>query len=183
LLGEIGRGDLAAADRLLPLVYEELKRLATARMAHEPAGLTLQATALVHEAYLRLVGSGEAKWKDHRHFFSAAALAMRHILIDRARRKEAAEGMMEDRRRRSDADAGAEHAVDLLALDAALAKLSRVDARLAEVVHLRFFAGLTVEQAAEVMGVSERTLKRDWRFARAWLHHEIGDLGTGALGA
>lgn len=174
LLVAINKGDPSAAEHLLPLVYEELRRLASARVAKEPGGLTLQPTALVHEAYLRLVGQSNAQWKDHSHFFAAAALAMRRILIDRARRKESAQGMLAERRHaaafESDADP---EAVDLVALDDALDKLSTVDPRLTEVVHLRFFAGLTVEQASEVMGISERTFKRDWQFARAWLHNEI----------
>jgi RNA polymerase sigma factor (TIGR02999 family) len=173
LLDAIRAGDGHATDRLLPLVYDELRRLARARLSAEPAGLTLQPTALVHEAYMRLVGEKDgrnnAKWQNHAHFFGAAAIAMRRILIERARlarnrvRKDSAPVTELDSDTMPDA-------VDLLALDQALEKLSAMDPRLTEVVHLRFFAGLSVEQTAEVMGVSARTVKRDWNFARAWLH-------------
>jgi len=173
LLDAIRAGDGHATDRLLPLVYDELRRLARARLSAEPAGLTLQPTALVHEAYLRLIGEKDAqnaaKWQSHAHFFGAAAIAMRRILIERARL--ARNRISKDSKPVTELDSNTTpDAVDLLALDQALENLSKMDPRLTEVVHLRFFAGLTVEQAAEVMGVSPRTVKRDWNFARAWLH-------------
>lgn len=173
-------GEGLPADRMLPLVYEELRRLAQAKLNNEPAGMTLQPTALVHEAYLRIAHEHGEGWKDRNHFFAAAALAMRRILIERARRKSA-QGRRDAVRRELDAARSPEE-VDLLALDDALVRLAAtVDPRLVEVVQLRFFAGLSVEETAEVMGVSERTVKRDWNFARAWLYREMGE--EGSLGA
>ncbi len=172
LLGAVARGEAGASDRLLPLIYDELRRLAASRLRADRPGQTLQPTALVHEAYLRLVGRPDVEWQSHAHFFGAAALAMKRILIDRARRKrvdDRARGQMST----PDADGDTE-VVDVLALDAALEKLSGIDERLSQVVHLRFFAGLSVEQTAEVVGASARTVKRDWSFARAWLHQEMG---------
>lgn len=167
-------GEGLPADRMLPLVYEELRRLAQAKINNEPAGLTLQPTALVHEAYLRIAHEHGEGWRDRNHFFAAAALAMRRILIERARRK-GAQVRRDAARRDLDAARDVED-VDLLALDDALVRLgATVDSRLVEVVQLRFFAGLSVEQTAEVMGVSPRTIKRDWNFARAWLLREMGD--------
>lgn len=162
------------AERILPLVYDELRRLAHARLAREPAGQTLQPTGLVHEAYLRLVHDKQARWDNKGHFFAAAALAMRRILIERARRKRRAKQspLCADLASVVEADLDPE-SVDLLALDSALERFSTLDRRAWEVVHLRFFAGLTVEQTAEVMGVAERTIKRDWNFARAWLKAEM----------
>jgi RNA polymerase sigma factor (TIGR02999 family) len=164
-------GDPRAAEELLPLVYGELRKLAAQKMAHEQAGQTLQATALVHEAWLRLGGDDQPEWQNRAHFFAAAAEAMRRILIDNARRKkylrhgggverlpldglELAAGMADEQ---------------LLALHEALNRLAEHDAQKAELVKLRFFAGLTNEQAAEVLGVSEPTVKRHWAYARAWL--------------
>lgn len=157
------------AEKMLPAVYEELRRLARARLAKEPAGLTLQPTGLVHEAYLRLAGENN-QWQNKAHFFAAAAIAMRRILIERARRKR----VVREARSVTDLESGEDpESVDLLALDPALDKLCTFDRRLADVVQLRFFAGLTVEQTAEVMGVAPRTVKRDWNFARAWLKQEM----------
>lgn len=166
----------APAAELLVQVYDELRRLAQAKINNEPAGLTLQPTALVHEAYLRLAKEHGAGWRDRNHFFSAAALAMRRILIERARRK-AAQVRRDAVLREIHEDANPED-IDLPALDDALEKLgAMVDPRLVEVVQLRFFAGLSVEDAASVMGVSERTIKRDWNFARAWLAREMRSEG------
>jgi RNA polymerase sigma factor (TIGR02999 family) len=177
LLGAIARGE-QVSDQLFPLVYEELRRLAASRLAKDAPGQTLQPTALVHEAYLRLVGNGEAQWQNHAHFFGAAALAMKRILVDRARRRvvaRKAQPFVTQLDRVEDPEQ-----VDLIALDEALDRLAGVDSRLSEMVHLRFFAGLTVEQTAEVMKSSARTIKRDWSFARAWLHRELtGEAGAG----
>src|SRR3954464_10027043 len=173
ILLDIERGAPKAAEKLLPLVYHELRRLADRKLAREKPGQTLQATALVHEAYLRLVDpGGEQPWNDRVHFLSAAVEAMRRILIDRARdRKRLKRGG--GRRRQEldlesllDADAPAD---DLIDLDAAIARLSGGDAQAAELVKLRLFAGLTVEQAAAALGVGRRTAERDWTFARTWL--------------
>jgi RNA polymerase sigma factor (TIGR02999 family) len=174
LLGAVADGQ-AVSDQLFPLVYDELRRLAAARLARDAAGQTLQPTALVHEAYLRLVGGdgAEVRWQNHAHFFGAAALAMKRILIERARRRALAREARASQAAAELDGEGDPETVDLIALDDALTRLGAVDARLAELVHLRFFAGLTVEQAAEVMGASARTVKRDWSFARAWLHREM----------
>ena len=187
LLSAIGRGDARATDELLPLVYEELRRLAERRMAGEPAGHTLQATALVHEAYLRLVGGGEdVAWQNRAHFFGSAARAMRRILVERARR--AGSGKRGGGRERVDADAAElllaapdDGALDLLSLDEALAKLEAFDADLARLVMLRYFAGLGVEETASALGVSPRTVKRDWSVAKAWLFRAMtGEAPRGA---
>jgi RNA polymerase sigma factor (TIGR02999 family) len=171
-------GDQAAAERLLPLVYDELRRLAARKMSAEKPGQTLNATALVHEAYLRLVGSGEGekqKWDGRGHFFAAAAEAMRRILVESARRKQSLKRGAGVRRTTLD-DVAVECEVpqdDLLALDEALAKLAKEDPQKAEVVRLRFFCGLSHEEAGEVLGVSAVTVKRHWRYARAWLHRQL----------
>lgn len=176
-------GDRHAADELLPLVYEELRRLAAHKMAGEAAGQTLQATALVHEAYLRLVGRDAAPgWKGRGHFFGAAAEAMRRILVERARHKRSLKAGGEFRRRDLDAvlPAAAAAGLDLLALDDALGALEQRDARQAALVKLRFFAGMTVPEAAEALGVSTSTAENDWAYARAWLRLEMdaaGDAG------
>jgi RNA polymerase sigma factor (TIGR02999 family) len=175
ILTAIERGDTKAADKLLPLVYEELRRLAAHKMSHEPPGQTLQATALVHEAYIRLVGSEARNWNSRTHFFAAAAEAMRRILIDNARRKQRLKrGGGQDK---VDLD-GAELAIeapsdDLIALDEALAKLASTDKVKADLVKLRYFAGLTLEQAAGILGLSQTTAKRQWTYARAWLYRQI----------
>ncbi len=177
LLDAAAAGDRQAAADLLPLVYDELRRLAAARLAHEQLGQTLQPTALVHEAYVRLVGPGDApKWDGRGHFFAAAAEAMRRILVDQARRKRAAKNGGDLRRHELDADAVAapEPGLDLEALDAALARLAEQDAQKAKLVELRYFAGLTGEQAAQVLGVSASAVDRMWVFTRAWLRRELG---------
>lgn len=173
VLHAIDRGDSHAPAELLPLVYEELRSLAQARMAREPAGMTLQPTALVHEAYMRLLSEVGTRWRNRAHFFSAAAEAMRRILIERARKRgRIRHGGGRQRLSIEDLDVAREDddsGVDLLALDGALHRLAGHDKRLAEVVNLRFFAGLSVEQVSELLDISPRTVKRDWEFARAWL--------------
>ena len=166
------------ADELLPLVYDELRALAQARMAHEMPGQTIQATALVHEAYLRLVGEQDPGWNGRGHFFGAAALAMRRILVEAARRR----GRIKrggDRRRVSIDDADAQAAIeppddDVLAVDEAVRRLEQEDPRKGRIVNLRYFAGLTAEETARVLGVSVGTVERDWRFIKAWLQEELG---------
>jgi RNA polymerase sigma factor (TIGR02999 family) len=175
ILQQIERGDPHAAHELLPLVYDELRKLAALRMVQERPGQTLQATALVHEAYLRLVGTEGPGWNSRGHFFAAAAEAMRRILIERARRIRAARrGGGQNRVDLEPAELAApERSEDLLALDEALEQLAIKDARKAELVKLRYFAGLTMEQAAEALGISTATAHRDWNYARAWLHRSI----------
>jgi RNA polymerase sigma factor (TIGR02999 family) len=175
ILRQIEQGDPLAAQALLPKVYDELRKLAAQKMAREKPGQTLEATALVHEAYLRLVGTEEPGWNGRGHFFAAAAEAMRRILIERARRRQAQR--RGGGRKRLELDqaelAAPERSDDLLALDEALELLASKDARKAELVKLRYFAGLTMEQAAEVLGIAPATAHRDWNYARAWLHRSI----------
>jgi RNA polymerase sigma factor (TIGR02999 family) len=175
ILTAIEQGDARAADQLLPLVYEELRRLAAAKLSHEPPGQTLQATALVHEAYIRLVGSDAQNWSGRTHFFAAAAEAMRRILIDNARRKQRLKrGGGQQKIDLDDAEFGTEAPSDeLIALDEAITKLANMDKVKADLVKLRYFAGLTLEQAAGVLNLPERTAKRYWAHARAWLYREI----------
>jgi RNA polymerase sigma factor (TIGR02999 family) len=176
ILNAIEQGDLHASSQLLPLVYDELRRLAARKMAHEPIALTLNATSLVHEAYLRLVGGGEQQWDSRGHFFAAAAEAMRRILIENARRRRSAKrGGKLARRELQEDDAIVEPSDQdsLLALDGALTKLATVEPDMARLVELRYFAGLTVEDAARALGISPRTAKRNWSYARAWLRREI----------
>jgi RNA polymerase sigma factor (TIGR02999 family) len=181
------RGDPTAANELLPLVYQELRRLASQKLAQEAPGNTLQATALVHEAYLRLVGSPvPQRWDGRRHFFGAAAEAMRRILVESARRRHSQKrggGMA--REPLEALEVAAPQAPDeLLALDEALGELNAADPGAAELVKLRYFAGLSIPEAAEILGVSPRTADRLWAYARAWLHQHISDVdaGTGAAG-
>jgi RNA polymerase sigma factor (TIGR02999 family) len=176
ILADIERGDPHAAGQLLPLVYDELRELAAARLVHEAPGQSLQATALVHEAYLRLVGPDPDRAFDGRgHFFAAAAEAMRRILIDRARDRRRLKRGGGRRRARIDLDALLVEPPgdDLLALDEALTALAREDAGAAALVKLRAFAGLTLSHAAEVLGIGRRTADRDWAYARAWLSHAL----------
>lgn len=175
ILNAIEQGDARAADELLPLVYQELRRLAAQKMSRELPGQTLQATALVHEAYLRLVGSENQNWAGRTHFFCAAAEAMRRILIENARRKKRLKhGGSRKRVTLDDAEFAVEApSDDLIALDEALAKLASIDKIKADLVKLRYFAGLTIDQAAELVGISQTTVKRHWRYARAWLYREI----------
>ena len=177
ILSDIKRGDPKAAEQLLPLVYDELRKLAAQKLAQEKPGQTLQATALVHEAYVRLVDQDGARgWDSRGHFFAAAAEAMRRILVDRARHQQTRKAG--GGRRRLDLD-GAEPALeeesggDLLALDEALRQLEAEDPRKAGLVKLRFFAGLTAEQAAAALGVSTSTAEKDWAYARSWLRVAI----------
>lgn len=177
ILSAMEQGDRQAAEQLLPLVYEELRKLAAQKMAQESPGQTLQATALVHEAYLRLVDVEQAqRWDSRGHFFAAAAEAMRRILIEESRRRKSLRrggGFVRVELDDAAAKSGFADADDLLALDEALTKLAGIDAESAELVKLRYFAGLTVQEAAEALGVSSRTAKRNWAFARAWLQREI----------
>ena len=175
ILAAIGEGDQQAPEQLLPLVYEELRRIARAKMAGERPGHTLQPTALVHEAFLRLFGTEEPSWENRAHFFGAAAEAMRRILIDRARKK--ARLMRGGDRQRVDLDTAigrAEpQALEVLAVDEALTRLESIDPRMAQVVKLRYFAGLTLEEVAKAEGVSLSTVNRLWTAARAWLQVEL----------
>jgi RNA polymerase sigma factor (sigma-70 family) len=198
ILAQIDSGDPAAAEQLLPLVYDELRRLARAKLGHEKPGQTLQATALVHEAYLRLVGkqgpgaSGQepaepnlapgsrplapGSFSSRGHFFAAAAEAMRRILVESARRKQRLKrgGGREREPLEEDQIAAPSVDGDLIELDAALEKLQQKDSRKAELIKLRYFAGLTQQQAAEALGISVATADRDWAYARAWLLREMG---------
>ena len=176
ILNAIEEGDPMAASQLLPVVYDELRRLAGQKLAHEKPGQTLDSTALVHEAYLRLVGDKEARsrFKDRGHFFAAAATAMRRILIDNARRKRSQKRGGGLRRQPLEAVAAAAPDEQLLALDDALEKLASHDPVKARLVELRYFAGLTGEQAAEVLGISPTTADRHWAYARAWLRAKMG---------
>jgi RNA polymerase sigma factor (TIGR02999 family) len=178
ILSAIEHGDPQASEQLLPLVYEELRKLAALRLIQERPGQTLQATALVHEAYLRLVDpGGERPWNNRVHFLAAAAEAMRRILIDRARdRKRQKRG---GSRRRQDLDLESllevdAPADDLIDLDEAIARLKEIDAQAAALVNFRLFAGLTIEQAASALGISRRSAERDWTFARTWLFGQLG---------
>jgi RNA polymerase sigma factor (TIGR02999 family) len=177
MLEAISKGDPRASDELLPLVYQELRRLAAARMAQEAAGHTLQPTALVHEAWLRLVGDGDRSWQNRAHFFGAAAEAMRRILIERARRRsrlkrgggqtpldiaelEIAAALPDDK---------------ILLVNEALEKLKAEDPDAARIVVMKFFGGLSNDEVAEVLGVNERTVRRQWTFAKTWLYDQISD--------
>jgi RNA polymerase sigma factor (TIGR02999 family) len=175
ILNAIERGEARATDELLPLVYEELRLLAAQKLSHERPGQTLQATALVHEAYIRLAGEEPQSWENRGHFFAAAAEAMRRILIDHARHRQACKcGGGRERMPLDDAEvADASTAEDIVALDDALAKLAVEDPQAAEIVKLRLFAGLSVDQAAAAIGVSRATAYRQWTYARAWLRSEI----------
>jgi RNA polymerase sigma factor (TIGR02999 family) len=174
ILSAIEAGDLHAAEQLLPLVYDELRKLAAVQMADDRAGGTLNPTALVHEAYLRLVGTGtERRYHDRGHFFAAAATAMRHIRIDQARRKKTQKHGGKAQRLDLDDVAAPTPDDELLALDEALTQLAFLDARKAQLVELRFFAGFSNDQAAAVLGVSPTTADRDWAFARAWLRDAV----------
>jgi RNA polymerase sigma factor (TIGR02999 family) len=181
VLSALNQGDPKAAEELIPLVYDELRRLAAARMAREAPGHTLQATALVHEAFLRLVGS-EAPliWNSRGHFFAAAAEAMRRILIENARRKQRLKHGGGQQRVSLDmaCDAMQASSADLLALDEALERLASVAPQKAELVKLRFFAGMTIAEAASAMDISPATANRYWTYARAWLYAELTGKGT-----
>ena len=174
LLRELSGGETHAADRLMPLVYDELRRLADYYLSGERPDHTLQATALVHEAYLRLVNQAEADWQNRAHFFGVAAQLMRQILVDHARRQRALKRGAGHKLSLDEADGLAQpEDVDLVALDEALTTLSVIDPQRSRIVELKFFGGLTVEETAEVLSVSPRTVKRGWRTAKAWLHREL----------
>ena len=178
ILSRLDSGDQSASADLLPLVYDELRKLAAARLAQEKPGQTLQATALVHEAYLRLVGDENGpQWNGRAHFIGAAAEAMRRILVDEARRKGRIKRGGQREREELDLDGLAVESMgaDLLAVDELLAELTKYDAAKAELVKLRFFAGFTLAEAAEVLGISAATADRHWAFARAWLAERICD--------
>ena len=192
ILSAIEQGDPHAAEQLLPLVYDELRRLAAQRLAHENPGQTLQATALVHEAYLRLVtaspqplspSKGErdrgegVHWYSRGHFFAAAAEAMRRILVEQARHKKSAKGggLLQRVELHDEQLAAPSRNVDLIALDEALNKLASHDRRKADLVKLRFFAGLTIRQAAAALGIAESTADADWAYAKSWLRLELAD--------
>jgi RNA polymerase sigma factor (TIGR02999 family) len=178
ILSAIERGDPHAAEQLLPLVYDELRKLAAEKMAQERPGQTLQATALVHEAYLKLVGPDPRQpWNGRAHFFAAAAQAMRHILVDNARRKRRPKHGGGRRRVALDAalPAPPDDADGLLALDDALSRLAAEDPEAARIVHLRYYAGLSVEEAAQTLGISRAAAYREWAFARAWLLQALSD--------
>ena len=175
ILNAIERGDTRATDELLPLVYEELRLLAAQKLSHEPPGQTLQATALVHEAYLRLVGDEPQSWDSRGHFFAAAAEAMRRILVENARRKKREKHGGELRRLDVSALDVAVSTDDdaILLVSEALEKLNEIDEVGARLVKLRFFAGIPNIQAAKILGIPERTAKRTWAYARAWLYEEM----------
>ncbi|MHC4992052.1 MAG: ECF-type sigma factor [Planctomycetota bacterium] len=182
LLRDAGRDDARAADTLLAAVYDDLRRLAAARLARERPGQTLDATGLVHEAYLRLVGDGEAEWDNRGHFFASAAEAMRRILVERARRRKRIRHG--GRRRRADIDPddlelewSSDGRVDILQLDEVLRRMESAGVTGSDVVKLRYFAGLTIEQTAEALDLAPATVKRRWNYARAWLCHELLDAG------
>lgn len=181
VLDAVEAGSPGAAEELVPLLYSELRKLARALLARGPKGVTLQPTALVHEAYLRLVGRRDPGWNGRGHFFGAAALAMRHVLVERARRRAAARhggGMARGEIDPDDLPID-EPLIDILALDQALERLQQQDERKAKVVMLRFFAGLTIPETAAAIGVSEATVERDWAFARALLYDQIASSGGG----
>ena len=176
ILSAIEQGDPRAAEQLLPLVYGELRKLAARKLSQEKPGQTLEATALVHEAYLRLVDADKAQyWNSRGHFFAAAAEAMRRILVEQARRKgRLKRGGNKERLDLDDVEIAFEGpADDMLALDEALARLAQKHPEKAELVKLRYFAGLTVDEAAKVLGVSTSTVDRHWTYARAWLYREL----------
>jgi RNA polymerase sigma factor (TIGR02999 family) len=180
ILATTGAGDKHAAEELLPLVYEELRRLAAAKMAEQSPGQTLQATALVHEAWLKLAGNPQACWNGRKHFFRAASQAMRQILMDQARSKRRLKhGAKAVRVNLDDVDLAIEAAPEaLLLVDEALELLAREDPDKAELVKLRFYAGLSVEESAQALGISEKTVQRHWIHARAWLFREIQRLAS-----
>jgi RNA polymerase sigma factor (TIGR02999 family) len=181
LLADWSNGDRRALDELLPLVYEELRHLANAYLRRERDGHTLQSTALVHEAFLRLVNQRDVHWRGRAHFFGIAAQMIRRILVDHARAQRAAKrGAGAVRLELDDAIAVAhQRDLDLIALDDALGRLAMLDARQSRIVELRFFAGLSVEDTAEVMAISTATVKREWASARAWLFREVADTAPG----
>lgn len=181
LLGEWGKGDEGALEELMPLVYDELRRMARGHLRRQPAGHTFQTTELLHETYLKLAGNDEHNWANRAHFFGVAAKAMRHILVDHARSKHAGKrGGWQERVSLGDDVAGTSiQSGQVLALDDALKALAELDERKSSVVELKYFGGLTNEETADVLRISVETVKRDWRFARTWLLRELD--GTQAV--
>ena len=178
LLNAWSGGNQAALDQLMPLVYDELRRIARGYMRHERSENTLQPTALVNEAYLRLIGQREVRWQNRAHFFAIAAKLMRRILVDRARRQHAAKrGGPAQPSPLIDVAVSPQQNVDLLLLDDALNGLAEFDAQQARIVELKYFAGLTIEEIAEVLGSSPATIKREWSVAKAWLHRQMTTRG------
>ena len=180
LLVGYGRGDKEALDQLMPIVYDELRRQAARYLRREQAGHTLQTTALIHEAYVRLVDQRNVQWQNRAHFFGIAAQLMRRILVDHARsKKRAKRGGSDVRVSLNEATVAVQgQNLDVVAVDEALQRLAKIDEQQSRVVELRFFSGLTVEETAEVMGISAATVKRDWSMAKAWLHRELtGEIG------
>ncbi|HZN01360.1 MAG TPA: sigma-70 family RNA polymerase sigma factor [Pyrinomonadaceae bacterium] len=177
LLSGYARGDKEALDQLMPIVYDELRRQAARYLRREQAGHTLQTTALIHEAYVRLVDQRNVQWQNRAHFFGIAAQLMRRILVDHARtKKRVKRGGSDVRVSLGDATVAVKgQDLDVVALDEALERLARIDEQQSRVVELRFFSGLTVEETAEVMGISKATVKRDWSMAKAWLHRELSE--------
>ena len=177
LLLDWGRGDKAAFDRLIPLVYKELRRMAHQYMRRERAGNTLQTSALINEAYIRLVDYDRMRWQDRAHFFAVAAQAMRRILVERARSRSRDKrgGAAQKVSLNEAADLAVEHASDIIALDHALTELSAIAPRKGQVVELRYFGGLNIDEAAEVLGISSPTVQREWRAAKAWLYRAISE--------
>ena len=176
-LKAVGEGDASAAERLLPLVYDQLRQMARARRADEAPGITLQATALVHEAYLRIVENGDSGWDSRRHFFGAAAQAMRRILVDQARARGRQKRNGGRRVDLEEVDPAAPQFEppqgDLVAIDAAVQRLEQSDPRKGQIVNLRYFVGLTVRETAAVLGLSISTVEEEWRYIRAWLRREV----------
>jgi RNA polymerase sigma-70 factor, ECF subfamily len=176
LLTELRDGNQQAANRLMPLIYNELRKMAGSYMQRERSGHTLQATALVNEVYMRLAGGETAPWQNRAHFFAIAAHAMREVLLDYARRHNAGKRGGKDARKvtiDNELRGVSPKIENVIAIDEALERLARIDPRQSRLIELRFFAGLSVEEAAEVMGVSPVTIKREWRSAKAWLHREL----------
>jgi RNA polymerase sigma factor (TIGR02999 family) len=176
LLTQVRDGNQEAANRLIPLIYKELRQMAGACMRGERPGHTLQATALVNEAYMRMVGGHPVEWQNRAHFFAIAAHTMREVLLDYARRARAAKRGGHDAQRvelDEEFSSAPDKLEEVIAIDEALERLAQIDARQSRIVELRFFAGLNVEEAGEVMGVSPKTIKREWRSAKAWLHREM----------
>jgi len=176
LLGQLRAGKQDVAGQLVPLIYEELRRIAGAQMRRERPGHTLQATAVVHEAYMRLAGEQDVPWQNRAHFFAIAAKTMRQVLLDYARQRHAGKRGGEGVQKvEIDVELliGANRIEDIVALDEVVTRLSKLDPQQGRIVELRFFAGLNVEETAEVMGISDTTVKREWRSAKAWLHREL----------
>jgi RNA polymerase sigma factor (TIGR02999 family) len=180
LLGRLRSGDAGASDQLMPLIYDELRRIAGVQMRRERPGHTLQSTAVVHEAYLRLMGEQDLDWQNRAHFFAIAAKTMRRVLLDYARQRRAGKRGGE-RAQKVDLEAALliadDKLDDVVAMDELLGRLQEMDPQQARIVELRFFAGLNVEETAEVMGISETTVKREWRSAKAWIHGNVAGAG------